>query len=191
MTRLDLQLLLTAYLIGSIPVARLLVSRYAGQDILKVGSGNPGAMNVFRNVHYKLGLLTVALDVGKALLAVGLARCFGTSAAVPYLAAALVVLGHNYMLFLRFQGGKGLAAAFGALLVLRPWAALFFVAVLVATVLPTRDSRLAGTAAAAVLPLTLWWPGGTLLPLLSGLAMAVVILSKHLSDWFRAVASKS
>src|SRR5690349_9659434 len=103
-----------AYLVGSIPFG-LVLTRLGGYgDIRAIGSGNIGATNVLRTGNKTLALLTLLLDLGKGAVTVLVAQAFGPDIAV--IAAAFVVLGHLFPVWLRFKGGKGVATAGGVLL---------------------------------------------------------------------------
>src|SRR5215472_12954188 len=105
-----------AYLLGSIPFG-LVLTRLAGYgDIRAIGSGNIGATNVLRTGNKGLALLTMLLDIGKGAAAVLVARSFGPELAVT--AAAGVVIGHLFPVWLGFKGGKGVATAGGVILVI-------------------------------------------------------------------------
>lgn len=108
--------------IGGINPATL-VARARGTDLRTSGSGNPGATNAGRVLGRQWGALVLALDVLKAYLpTVVVLRTMGT---LPALVAGLaVVLGHVYSPFLGGKGGKGVAAALGAILAIAPWVAL-------------------------------------------------------------------
>lgn len=111
-----------AYLIGSLSFA-VLVSRALGlADPRSYGSGNPGATNVLRSGNKLAAALTLAGDAFKGWLAVFLAQTFayhyGVAETGVALAALAAFLGHLYPVFFRFQGGKGVATAFGVLLAL-------------------------------------------------------------------------
>lgn len=110
------------FLVGGINPATL-VARARGTDLRSSGSGNPGATNAGRVLGRKWGALVLALDVLKAYLPTLLVlRTMGT---VPALVAGLaVVLGHVFSPFLGGKGGKGVAAALGAILAIAPWVAL-------------------------------------------------------------------
>lgn len=137
---------LVAYLVGSIPFG-VLIARSKGIDITKHGSGNVGATNVFRVVGKSFGILCLILDFLKGFLpviiATNLLRVEGESPAVPLaflwgltdshaldnqifvhsilvLTALAAILGHNYSVFLRFSGGKGIATSAGVLGALMP-----------------------------------------------------------------------
>jgi glycerol-3-phosphate acyltransferase PlsY len=136
------------YLLGSIPTAYLITKRVGGKTVWLEGSGNVGAMNVYRTTgSVRLMVLTTVLDVGKGALSVFLAQWlgflgydqnFGLMTAVFFL-----ILGHNYSLFLKFRGGRGLASFLGVLLVVNPLIAPACLGILVAAILAT-EYRLKG-----------------------------------------------
>jgi glycerol-3-phosphate acyltransferase PlsY len=104
------------YLLGSIPFG-LVLTRMAGVgDIRSIGSGNIGATNVLRTGHKGLAAATLILDGGKGAFAAWIATlAAGTD--IGLVAGFLAVLGHNFPIWLRFKGGKGIATTFGVLLV--------------------------------------------------------------------------
>jgi glycerol-3-phosphate acyltransferase PlsY len=113
-------LLAAAYLLGSLPSAYLIVRAAKGPDLRTAESGNVGALNAFRVTGSGwVGVVVLALDVGKGALAV-LIGGGGAGIATQALLAAMAVLGHNYPIWLRGRGGKGLSAAAGALSVITP-----------------------------------------------------------------------
>jgi glycerol-3-phosphate acyltransferase PlsY len=113
-------LLAAAYLLGSLPTAYFLVRWVRGADLRSMESGSVGALNAFRATGARwVGWTVLAVDVLKGMAAVALAGP-GASALLQALLAALAVAGHNWPLWLRGQGGKGLATAAGALTVLTP-----------------------------------------------------------------------
>ena len=105
------------YFLGSIPFG-LLLTRAAGLgDIRNVGSGNIGATNVLRTGRKDIAIATLLLDAGKAALALWLARNFLSGSEIGLVAGAAALLGHCFPVWLRFNGGKGVATFFGTLLV--------------------------------------------------------------------------
>jgi len=143
-----------AYLLGSIPFGYLLVRIFRKQDIRATGSGNIGATNVARSGAKGLGLATLALDLGKAWLAVFLAQRLGASLPNPYdLAVAAGILGHVFPVWLGFRGGKGVASGLGVFLALTWPSALAILAVFLVVFLLTRFVSLASIVAAAAFPL--------------------------------------
>jgi glycerol-3-phosphate acyltransferase PlsY len=125
------------YLLGSIPVGYLLTRRRAKVDVTQYGSGKVGATNVLRTAGRKEAALVAALDLSKGVLAVIFAGLivgegylvvgnFGLGTLVARVLAALAAIaGHNWSVFLRFRGGRGVATFFGGLIALCPIAAIF------------------------------------------------------------------
>jgi glycerol-3-phosphate acyltransferase PlsY len=149
---LALQVIAVAYLIGSIPFSFLVARAFGVHDVREVGSGNVGATNVLRSAGKAAGALALLLDVGKGAGAAALAgRLAPGEAALPAAAAVAAVVGHMYPVWLRFQGGKGVATGFGAFAPLAPWAALGALAVFAVAALATRFVSLGSVAGGAAL----------------------------------------
>lgn len=107
---------IVSFLIGSVPFGYL-VSKYKGVDIRKYGSGNIGATNVYRVFGKKYGALTLLLDLSKGLICVLAAKILIKNDTLSsYIAAIFAVLGHDFSVFLKFKGGKGVAATYGSTL---------------------------------------------------------------------------
>ncbi len=149
-----------AYLLGSIPFGYLLVRVFRKEDIREKGSGNIGATNVMRSGGKGLGALTFILDVLKGYSAVALCGAYATQAGLANdvrangmaIAALCVVLGHIYTLWLRFKGGKGVAAAFGVFLALALWPALVGVGVFAVVFALSKYVSLGSIISAAAFP---------------------------------------
>src|ERR1044071_1807581 len=113
--------LVAAYVLGAIPFGYLLVRWKTGADVRASGSGNIGATNVLRTTGRIAGVATLLLDIAKGYLAVWLAgRLTGGNVWWTSAAALTVMAGHAFPVFLRFQGGKGVASFVGAFLRLTP-----------------------------------------------------------------------
>ncbi|MBF8299147.1 MAG: Acyl-phosphate:glycerol-3-phosphate O-acyltransferase PlsY [Dehalococcoidia bacterium] len=126
---LDLLLSITGgYLLGSIPFPYLL-GRLRGADLFKIGSRNPGAANLFRQVSKPLGVLATLLDIGKGSAAVLLGLWLGLPEVLTLLAGAAAMVGHWYSVFLKFRGGEALATVMGVGLGVMPLAALTAIAI--------------------------------------------------------------
>jgi glycerol-3-phosphate acyltransferase PlsY len=166
-----------AYLIGSVPFGLPLTRPAGAGDVRRIGSGNIGATNVLRTGRKGLALATLALDALKGALPVWLAyRYLGPDMAVVVGLGA--VLGHCFPVWLRFQGGKGVATAAGVVLALTPIVAAIAIGVFVLAVLATRYVSLGsmlGAVAAA--------PGAYLLGHVQAaelyLLLALIIVLKH------------
>jgi glycerol-3-phosphate acyltransferase PlsY len=141
-----------AYLLGSVSFAVLLVRTATGKDIRTEGSGNAGATNVLRAHGKALGLAVAALDIAKGAGAVLLLPLVTADPRYAAAAGVAAILGHVFPLFYGFRGGKGVATAVGAFLVLAPRATLVCVAIFVLVVATTRYVSLASVIAMVLLP---------------------------------------
>jgi glycerol-3-phosphate acyltransferase PlsY len=142
-----------SYMLGSVPFG-LLITQLAGLgDIRAIGSGNIGTTNVLRTGRKDLAFLTLLLDALKATAAIFIARQWGDS---PALCAALgAFIGHLYPIWLKFKGGKGVAALLGVLLGLFWPAAVSFAVIWLSTARLSRYSSLAGIIASITAPVFL------------------------------------
>ncbi len=180
---------LLAYLLGAV-LGSLAMGRLRGVDIREQGSGNAGGTNALRTQGWKFALGVVVIDVGKALVAVGLLPGFalprvGIDPAVDreWLAAACataVVVGHVYPVWFEFRGGKGAATLIGAVAVLAPAALLPVVVVWLACVMLTGFVGLGTLLGTATLPVyfTLVEPRSPAL-VVFGVAMALFVAFTH------------
>ena len=112
------------YLLGSVPFGLVVGWAFRRVDIRNYGSGSTGMTNVLRTLGVPAGILALLLDMGKAVLAVVLARVFTDSQGVEVAAALSTMFGHNWPVFFRFKGGKGTATGWASLLILSPIAGL-------------------------------------------------------------------
>lgn len=139
------------YLLGSIPFG-LVVTYLAGvEDIRQIGSGNIGATNVLRTGHKGLALLTLLLDTSKAGLAAWLCTLLGADE-LGYLAGFFAVIGHNYPIWLHFQGGKGVASTLGLILFMTPYVGIATCLTWLVVALIWRYSSLAALVALTTAP---------------------------------------
>lgn len=147
---------LFGYFVGSIPFG-LVLTRMAGYgDIRKIGSGNIGATNVLRTGNKMLALLTVLCDAFKAGIAAVVAGKFAGNAdavTASLIAGSFGVIGHNFPVWLKFKGGKGVASAFGFILVTCYPVALCALAVWLIMAFTFKYSSLSALTAAALVPL--------------------------------------
>jgi glycerol-3-phosphate acyltransferase PlsY len=174
-----------AYLLGSIPFGVLFTRLFGGGDVRKVGSGNIGATNVARAAGPIPAILTLLFDFAKGAVPVWLAgRLSNESATWMMIAALAALLGHCFPIWLKFRGGKGVATAAGAFLVLCPTALLGSLILFLLVVFFWRYVSLASISAAAAMPLLiylLWAPhhAPPLIVTFGALAAAVIIIYKH------------
>jgi acyl phosphate:glycerol-3-phosphate acyltransferase len=145
--------LIFSYLLGCFTAGYYLVRVRTGQDIRTIGSGNVGAKNVGRVLGKGGFFLTLLLDFAKGSLAVWAARQLAADERIVAAALLAVVVGHIWPAQLRFHGGKGMATALGALLVLDPHLVLAFAMVFLLCFAVLRKTVLPGLLAFAGLPL--------------------------------------
>jgi glycerol-3-phosphate acyltransferase PlsY len=180
--------LLSAYLLGSIPTAYLLVRWLKRIDIRTVGSGSVGATNVTRIAGWWAGLGVFLLDAAKGAVAVrGLAEgMFGLPVPAGRLACGvLAIVGHVLPVFLRFQGGKGVATTIGVLLAADPVVAGGMLAVWAVVFAACRYVSIGSLAAAASVPVLQTVLGRTALERAFGLALFAAIVVTHRANLAR------
>jgi len=165
------------YGLGAIPFGLILARIGGAGDLRAIGSGNIGATNVLRTGRKGLAAATLLLDLAKGAAAVCLARWLwpGSEGA----AAAGVVIGHCYPVWLRFRGGKGVATLMGVSLALAWPIGLVYALVWLGMLYASRISSLSGMSAAVAAPIAAWALGhGAYAQILAPLALLVVWLHR-------------
>lgn len=150
-------MVLIAYLVGSLACAILVCRAMGLPDPRGEGSGNPGATNVLRIGGKAPAALTLCGDVLKGVLPVVLASHLSQSPTVVALSALCAFLGHLYPLYFRFQGGKGMATALGAIAALVWPVACVMCAIWLVIAAMTRYASLASMTAAVSAPVAALW----------------------------------
>lgn len=189
-----LAFILLAYLLGSVSFAVVSSWIFKLPDPRTYGSKNPGATNVLRSGKKAAAVLTLLGDAGKGWLAVALAQYYaplwGLGDEGVAAVALAVFLGHVFPVFLRFQGGKGVATAVGVLLGLNPWIGLMAIATWLLVAVIWRISSLSALVAAALTPVytvtVLGFQGSTLAVLL----MSLMLIWRHQSNIVNLLAGK-
>ena len=167
------------YLIGSIPFA-IVVSKVMGlPDPRGYGSGNIGATNVLRSGNKLAAFLTLSGDAAKGWFAVWLAQRLDASTDLVAVVAVAVFLGHVFTVWLRFQGGKGVATAAGVLVALDWRLALAVVVVWLTLVVLSRYSSLSAVAAALFAPVAVYYFLGSGPVLLAMVAISAILIWRH------------
>lgn len=165
------------YLLGSIPFG-LVLTRLAGLgDIRQIGSGNIGATNVLRTGRKGLALATLLLDGGKGAIAVGLAWAL-LGGHAPLLAGFAAVLGHNFPVWLKFKGGKGVATTIGTLIAAAWPVGLAACATWLVVAALFRISSLSALVALAAAPVYAWFLAGPEAALMAA-GLAVLGFIRH------------
>ena len=169
---------LMGYLLGSIPFGLLLTKLFQAGDLRSIGSGNIGATNVLRTGRKGLALATLLLDGGKGAVAVLLAGYwFAPDAAI--VAGLMVVIGHNFPMWLRFQGGKGVATTLGVLLAMSWQAGLATAGVWLLVAVVFRYSSLAAIIAFIASPVLIFYFGDENKTVLAVLLAVLGIVRHH------------
>jgi acyl phosphate:glycerol-3-phosphate acyltransferase len=176
---LTILLVVLAYLLGSLPFAVIVSKLYGLEDPRSHGSGNPGATNVLRTGSKSAALLTLLGDATKGWLAVWLAGYFGGDTLTIAIAGVAAFIGHVYPVFLKFQGGKGVATALG---VLAGWSGALALVTIVAWVLTAavmRYSSLAALVAAMVAPIAAGYLVGSIHITTAAAVMSALLIWRH------------
>ena len=185
--------IIIGYLLGSIPSAYIATRLAAGKDIRQLGGGNVGGLNVYREVGPWPAIAAGIVDVGKGAGAVAIAK-WGLNVPDAYvlLAGLASVIGHNWMVWLKFSGGKGMGATIGALLVLCPlygyplplgiFAATVFVPLVI-----TRNIALSMFTGLVSLPVIVWFSTGSGYATIISVVLLLLIVVKFLPTAIAAV----
>ena len=180
--------LLTAYLVGSLPIGLYVGKLVRGIDIRDFGSGNIGASNAWRTLGRVWGVVVFALDVCKGLGPTLLAARHASHAPgwLPVAAGVCTVLGHNFSPFLRFKGGKGVATTLGVAFGLSWAAALIGFAVWGLCLVLTRYISLSSVVGVPVGAFFTWWLNGRQWPYgLFAIAVSAFVILKHRANFAR------
>ena len=179
---------LVAFLLGALPWGVWLSRLFAGVDVRTLGSGNPGATNVYRTLGPRLGIATFALDVLKGVAGVLACRAiagetFPGGASIAALAGALAaVMGHMWTPFAGWKGGKGVATGAGAMLAVAPMGALLGLVTFALVLAISRRVSVGSILAALVFAAALWWlPAARVdrATAIVGSAIAVLLIVRH------------
>jgi glycerol-3-phosphate acyltransferase PlsY len=167
-----------AWLVGTFPSA-LLVARARGHDVLREGSGNPGASNVARLLGWRAGAIVLLLDVSKGALAAGAGMLIGGRAGACALGVAAVI-GHTLPLYRK--GGKGVATAGGALVVLYPLIVVGLAVVWFVVARLLHKASLASLLATVLFPVAVAALGDAMWEIIVVAALALLVIARHLGN---------
>ena len=170
------------YVVGSIPFALIVSRLVAGIDVRRAGSGNVGAANVLRTRGVAMAVCVLLLDMAKGAASVLWVARLAPGDSGPALAGLAAVVGHVYPVWLRFRGGKGVAAAAGVFSVLTPFALGPAAIVFVVTVFITRYISLGSILATLALGPLAWATGASAEATASAAAVGALIVFRHRSN---------
>ena len=149
-------LIIGAYLLGSVPAAYLITRWVRGIDIRQYGSGNVGAANVLAVVSKRWSIPVTIFDIGKGALMVWVAQLLGLSVAQQVTVGIFTIIGHNWPVFLRFRGGRGVFTSLGVITMLSPKLGLV-VLVVSYSLAPLRQVSLGVFVSLVALPFLSWF----------------------------------
>lgn len=182
-----LVLMLAAYLLGSVPVAYLAARLFRRMDLRQCGTRQVGTGNLWRMTSWRIGLPVGVFDFSKGLVMVWVAQAVGLDIAQQLVVGLAAIIGHNWPIFLRFSGGRGLAPTVGVMLIIpfindmSPWPTVVFLAILVIGTVILRSSPLPSLIGVAALPLVGWSFHEPLPVILCLLAILLVMVLKRLA----------
>jgi len=182
-------LIIAGYLLGSIPMSYLVARAARGIDLRKQGTGQVGGGNLWRMTSRKFGLSVGIYDFLKGMLMVWIASAQGLDAGQQLIVGLAVMVGHNWPVFLRFHGGRGIATLCGIAVMLpilnpnevSPWPTVIGASTVILVTAIFRTSPLSVLLGAAFLPLTSWPFGSSIPVVMAFLAVFVVVVVKRLT----------
>lgn len=186
------------YLLGSIPSAYIATRMATGKDVRRLGGGNVGGLNVYREAGVIPALVVGIVDLGKGAAAVAIAQWL-LVAPPEYqtyfvlAAAAAAVVGHNWMVWLKFSGGKGMGATIGAVAVLLPvygypWGLAIFSGIVIIPFIITRNVALSMGVGLLALPFISWLGMKSTPFIIFSIAIGLIILIKFIPTALQALA---
>lgn len=173
-------LILAAYLLGSVPASYLAAKLSRGIDLRQYGTGQVGAGNLWRMTSWRLALPVGIFDLGKGMMMVWAAQLVGLGIAQQVAVGLAAIMGHNWPVFLGFNGGRGVGTALGVIFVLMPWGLVVFLVITAIGMLILRSSPVPIFASIVALPLVSWGFGEPQAITLGFLAMFLIIVVKRL-----------
>ena len=186
------------YLLGSTPVAYITARLKTGKDIRKMGGGNVGGLNIFRELGAWAALPVGIVDIGKGAAAVAIAHwLLGLPPTFVLLAGLASVIGHNWMIWLKLTGGKGMGPTIGALAVVLPlygyWPGLLiFFGVILIPFAATRNVALSMGIGLLSLPFITWFGMNSGIGTIMAVILGIIIVLKFLPTALEALSkSKS
>lgn len=179
-------LVICAYLMGSIPSGYLIVKYKCGEDVRNSGSGNIGATNVSRCYGKKMGNLTKICDISKAFLPMVVSDLLiknnivsGDRPILLTLVAVATILGHNYSIFLKFKGGKGVATTVGSFVYILPIPMLLAAIIFFGLKLITKVVSLRAMTSCFILFISTWLLGYNIVFVYGTFIIFILMIIRH------------
>jgi len=181
-------LIVGAYLLGAVPAAYLVGKWSRGIDIRQYGSGNVGVTNLLELTSKRLGTSVVIFDLGKGAAMVCAAQLVGLGIVQQVIVGLAAIIGHNWPVFLRFNGGRGVLTTLGIALTLSllnnnsvPWGIVAFCVIFLGSAFIIHNVPLGILTGIAAIPLVNWGVGEPLPLTLGYLAMFLILVIRRLA----------
>lgn len=181
--------IIISYLLGSISFSYFIAKIWMGIDIRNYGSGNAGATNVLRVLGTKPAIIALLGDALKGIIAVYLGKLTGDES-IMLLCGLAVVIGHNWPIFLKFKGGKGIATSLGVILTISPLSSLILIIIGVLIIYITRYVSLGSITSAIILPFIFYMLHKSGYYLVFALVLTFLALFRHRSNIQRLLSGK-
>ncbi|MFW6382027.1 MAG: glycerol-3-phosphate 1-O-acyltransferase PlsY [Bacillota bacterium] len=182
-------LILIAYLIGSIPTGYLFTRAILKVDIRDYGSGNVGATNVARKLGFKMGAIVALIDIFKGFLPVMIGRniLYDSPEYFIFIIGFFAIIGHDWSIFLKFDGGKGVATTFGVILGLNFISFLILAIIWLSVAFTIKIVSLASIIGIGSLPISIWFITGSGIETLMAFLLFLFVLYTHRENIKRLV----
>ena len=176
---MDILIIVIGYLLGSIPFGLIVGKKFYDIDLREHGSKNTGATNAFRVLGPKAALFVGIPDVLKGVLAVYLAQVFSANPLIMVIAGIAAICGHNWSMWMKFRGGRGVATSVGVLLMLAPKVVGVVLLVFIVLVALTRYVSLGSVVGGIMVPFLMWYFAYPEIIKVFGIVVAVFIVLRH------------
>lgn len=179
--------LLIAYLLGALPMGLFIGKGFYNTDIRQYGSKNLGATNAYRVLGLKAALIVFALDAAKGAIGVYL---LSPDSSLMVLGGLCAMIGHNWPIYLRFKGGRGVATGLGVLLALSPVSGIVAFSVWALIVKATKYVSLGSIIAAILVPFVMYFLGEDMPKIVFGAVAAAFVVLRHRENIKRLLTGK-
>ncbi len=182
-------LILVAYLIGSIPTGYLFTKAILNVDIRDYGSGNVGATNVARKLGFKMGAAVALIDIFKGFLPVMIGRniLYDSPEYLIFIIGFFAIIGHDWSVFLKFDGGKGVATTFGVILGLNFISFIILTVIWLSIAFTIKIVSLASIVGIGTLPISIWFLTGSGIETFMAFLLFLFVLYTHRANIKRLI----
>jgi glycerol-3-phosphate acyltransferase PlsY len=181
----NIGLIVICYFIGAIPFCHIIAKIHSNKDLRKIGDRNPGGWNLVFNVSKYWGFLGIILDVLKGFLSYFLVLRITGVEIVAIIAGCAAVAGHNYSLYLKLSGGRGIATTLGFLLAIHPLTIIAFAIGILSGLFSIRNMIWGVVSGIAASSIFLWLFKNSSIYLIMGISLLIIIIPKYINHSIR------